>query len=323
MRLITFRTALHGSSDRVGALVGNDGVVDLTAAGGWSSLLALIEGAPDEWDRARGLAASTSPTITLADITLRAPIPLPPQYRDAMLSHQHIRQSMGAGGVLRARWTNDAAQIAAAEAARADFPVPEVHHQFPVYYKGNRFAVSGPGEDIPWPRSSQLMDFELELACVIGVGGKDIVKADAMKHVFGFMVFNDFSARDLQGREMGGSLGPAKGKDFDKANAFGPCLVTLDEIGDPHALRMQARVNGETWCDNNSSSYHWGFDDLIARVSADETLHPGEILASGTVGNGCGLEHLRFLEDGDVVELEIEKIGILRNRVVKQQLLAA
>ena len=163
------------------------------------------------------------------------------------------------------------------------------------------------------------MDFELELACVIGRRGKNLRPDNALDHVFGFTIFNDFSARDAQGREMEGRLGPAKGKHFDGANVFGPCVVTRDEIGDPQELRMQARVNGETWCDNNSASMNWTIAQLLSHISADETLYPGEIIASGTVGDGCGLEHMRFLNDGDSVELEIEKIGILRNRVVVSQ----
>ena len=156
----------------------------------------------------------------------------------------------------------------------------------------------------------------MRLACVIGRGGKDISRQEAHDHIFGYMIFNDLSARDAQALEMEGRLGPAKGKDFDKGNVFGPCLVTADEIGDPYALRMLARVNGETWCDSNSSTMHWRFDDLIEHISRDETLYPGEIIGSGTVGDGCGLEHGRFLRSGDVIELEIEKIGVLKTCVV-------
>jgi 2-keto-4-pentenoate hydratase/2-oxohepta-3-ene-1,7-dioic acid hydratase in catechol pathway len=162
------------------------------------------------------------------------------------------------------------------------------------------------------------MDFELELACIIGRKGVDIAKAQAHDFVFGYTIFNDFSARDAQCRETEGRLGPAKGKDFDKGNVFGPCVVTADEIGDPYALGMTARINGETRCNGSSSTMYWRFDDLIAHISAGETLHPGEIIGSGTVGDGCGHEHMRYLDDGDVVELEIEKIGILKNRVVRR-----
>ncbi len=118
---------------------------------------------------------------------------------------------------------------------------------------------------------------------------------------------------------MQGGLGPAKGKDFDGANSLGPCIVTADEIADPYALEMIVRVNGEERSRGNSGDMHWKFADIIAYVSQGETLHPGEILGSGTVGDGCGLELLRFLEDGDLVELEIPPIGILRNRVRRAQ----
>ena len=112
-------------------------------------------------------------------------------------------------------------------------------------------------------------------------------------------------------------LGPAKGKDFDTANVMGPCLVTADELPDPYNLTMIARVNGEEWGRGNSNSMHWQFEDLIAHLSRSETIHPGEFLGSGTVGNGCGLEIGRFLKPGDVVELEVEQIGILRTLVTK------
>ena len=124
------------------------------------------------------------------------------------------------------------------------------------------------------------------------------------------------SARDYQTREMQGMLGPCKGKDFDTGNVLGPCIATADEI-DPYDLTMVARVNGEEWSRGNSGTIHHRFEACIAHVSQSETLHPGEILGSGTVGSGCGLEQKRFLSPGDVVELEIEGIGVLRNRIVK------
>ena len=161
------------------------------------------------------------------------------------------------------------------------------------------------------------MDFELEFGCYIGKPGKDIAKAKARKHIFGYTIFNDFSARDEQAIEMAGQLGPGKGKDFDNANAMGPCLVTADEIGDPYRLEMKVRVNGEEWGRGNSRDMHWKFEDCIAHASRSETLHAGEFFGSGTVGNGSGLEQMRFLNPGDTVELEVEGIGILRNRIVK------
>lgn len=320
MRLVTFRLT-PSDTDRVGALLGEDQVLDLTAAGGglaFASMLALIEAGEEAWERARALAAVAQSAFRLPrrDVRLRAPIPLPPQMRDSMSFLLHIKQSALGRVRSAALASGDPKQIAAYETMAANLELPAIYLRQPVYYKANRFAVSGPGDDIHWPAYSKVKDFELELACVIGRGGKDISKAAAPAHIFGFTIFNDFSARDAQGIEMEGRLGPAKGKDFDGANALGPCIVTADEIGDPYALRMQARVNGETWCDASSSTMHWKWGDLIAHISQGETLHPGEIIGSGTVGGGCGLELSRFLSSGDIVELEVDKIGVLRNRVL-------
>ena len=196
-------------------------------------------------------------------------------------------------------------------------PFPEVWYQQPIYYKANRFSFIGHETDVVWPAYSQWMDYELELACVIGKTGKDIAKEKAKEHIFGFTIFNDFSARDAQIAEMAAQLGPAKGKDFDTGNALGPWIVTLDEIGDRHTLAMDARVNGERWGGGNSGQMHHKWPAVLAHISASETLYAGEVIGSGTVGTGCGLEIGRQLQHGDVVELEIEKIGVLRNRVVR------
>lgn len=334
MKLVTFRTASADTTDRLGALLGEDQLLDLTAcarrirpgvAPAFSSMLALIEAGEQAWEQARELIAASPAQNRLArtDVRLRAPLPLPPQMRDSMSFHLHIKQCALSYQRTVALASGDAKTLAAYEATAASWELPAIYARQPVYYKANRFAVSGPDDDIQWPAYSKLMDFELELACVIGRGGKDITKHEAAPHIFGFTIFDDFSARDAQGIEMEGRLGPAKGKDFDGANALGPCIVTADELGDPYALRMQARVNGETWCDANSNTMHWKFEDLIAHISQSETLHPGEIIGSGTVGGGCGLELWRFLKSGDVVELEIEGIGVLRNRVLAPNLTAS
>ena len=164
--------------------------------------------------------------------------------------------------------------------------------------------------------SSQL-DFELEFGCFIGKPGRDISKAHAREHIFGYTIFNDVSARDEQMKEMPGQLGPGKGKDFDTGNILGPCLVTADEIGNPYRLKMEVRVNGERWGGGNSRDMRWKFEDCIAHASRSETMVSGEFFGSGTVGSGCGLEQMRFLKPGDVVEMEVEGIGVLRNRFVR------
>jgi 2-keto-4-pentenoate hydratase/2-oxohepta-3-ene-1,7-dioic acid hydratase in catechol pathway len=325
VKLATFVT---GGQARVGAVVPG-GILDLDAAArragpadeAFASMLALIDAGDAGTDRARRLAEDRGDEVELLfpiDTTeLLAPLPEPRQMRDAMSFAKHILQAPRGSMIRLARERGDLAE-AERLAAEPLGELPAVYRQVPIYYFTNRFSVRGHGATVRWPRYSQLMDYELELAIVTRGRGADIPVAKAGAHIFGYTIFNDFSARDRQMIEMAGRLGPMKGKSFDGGNVLGPWIVTPDEIGDPQALRMQARVNGETRCDTDSSGMLRSFEELIAYISQDETLMPGEVIGSGTVGDGCGLEHARFLDDGDVVELEIEKIGVLRNRVVRQ-----
>ena len=193
--------------------------------------------------------------------------------------------------------------VASARAQRGLEMAPE-WYQLPVFYFANPAAVSGPEEEIHFPPESAAWDYELEAAAVVGLGGR----------IAGFTVMNDWSARDLQKMEMAVGLGPAKGKDF--ATSLGPVLVTLDELGDLR-LEMVARVNGEERSRGNMGDIHWPWEELAAHAARNTRLLPGEVLGSGTVWTGCILEHGdgRWLRPGDVVELEIEGIGVLRNVV--------
>jgi fumarylacetoacetate (FAA) hydrolase len=184
----------------------------------------------------------------------------------------------------------------------------------------------GPEDVVPHPAASRALDFELEVACIIGEPGRNLLAEEALEHIFGFTIFNDWSARDLQRQEMVVGLGPAKGKDF--ASSLGPWIVTPDELvpytaGRPgvYDLAMTARVNGVERSRGNWKDIHYSFGELIARASADVTLLPGDVIGSGTVGTGCLLELTRgegpWLQIGDVVELEIEGLGVLRNTVGK------
>ena len=237
--------------------------------------------------------------------------------RDCSCFELHLRQSFAAARKLRAARTPDPAATLAAMNTRADDRVIETFNRQPIYYKCNRFAVIGPDDDVIWPSYSKALDFELEFGCYIGKRTKDVPRERAREHIVGYTIFNDISARDAQAAEMSGMLGPAKSKDFDTANVMGPCLVTADELGDPYDLDMIARVNGEEWGRGNTRDMRWTFEDVIAHISRSETLYPGEFLGSGTVGNGCGLEQLRYLKPNDVVELEVQGIGILRSRIVR------
>lgn len=321
MRLVTYDAG--DGVQRAGALAeGDTRVVDLLAASGGdaalASVLAIVEGGEAALERARHAAARAGADAMRdrAAVRLLAPIQPPPQMRDALCFETHLRQAFDAARRLRAQAHPDPEAALREMEAKGVLAIPQTFYEQPIYYKANRFAVVGTDHDVIWPRYSRVLDFELEFGIYIGARGKDIPRDRARAHIFGYTIFNDMSARDAQTAEMGGQLGPAKGKDFDTGNPMGPCLVTADEIPDPYDLTMIARVNGEEWGRGNSGSMHWKFEDVIAHVSASETLYPGEFIGSGTVGNGCGLEHMRFLKPGDVIELEVERIGILRNRVV-------
>ncbi|PJG49770.1 isomerase [Sphingobium sp. LB126] len=292
------------------------------AAPAFASMQDLIAAGAPGLNLAREMAERGAAREALASVRLLAPVPEPIQMRDGLLFEKHCLQAFAKARELRASRAADPAAEMADMEARGILRVPDEFYSFPLYYKQNRFSVSGPEEDVIWPAYSQVMDYELEFAVFIGTTGIDIPREAARSHIFGYTIFNDFSARDAQVAEAGGGLGPAKGKDFKGANAIGPWIVTADEIGDPYDLNMVVRVNGEERGRGHTGAMHWRFEDLIAWVSDGEELRAGEFLGSGTVGNGCGLEFLRFLEHGDVVELEVEKIGVLRNRVLRPERMA-
>jgi len=226
---------------------------------------------------------------------------MPTQYRDCLVFEEHLTNSFAAAEKMTGR----------------AFDIPPVWYDQPVYYKGNRFSFIGHEAEVEWPNYANFLDIELELAIVIGKQGKDISKEEAPDYIYGYTILNDVSARDAQMVEMGGQLGPAKGKDFDTGNILGPYILTADEVPHPVALNMEAHVNGERWGGGNSANMHHDFADIIAHISKSETIYPGEVIGSGTVGTGCGLEIGRQLADGDRFDLSIENIGTLSNRIVK------
>ena len=196
-------------------------------------------------------------------------------------------------------------------------PIPTEWYTVPAYYKGMPDTVIGPGEEIPWPFYTEKLDHELELAAIIGRRGKDIAREEALNYIFGYTIWNDVSARDVQARELPVNMGPAKAKDWDGSNVLGPCIVTADEL-QANNLRMTVRVNGEVWGEDTSAHMHHTFADMIAYASQAQTLYPGDVFGSGTAARGSGLEQDRWLKEGDVVEMDIEGIGLLRNRIGKK-----
>jgi fumarylacetoacetate (FAA) hydrolase len=219
----------------------------------------------------------------LSDVRLLAPVPRPPSVRDFYAFEEHVR---------------NAARVTGRPG------VPPEWYELPVFYFSNPAAIYGPEDEVPYPAGAEELDYELEVAAVIG----------AESHIGGFTIMNDWSARDLQRQEMRVGLGPAKGKDF--ATSLGPVVVTPDELGDL-SLEMVARVNGEERSRGNLGSIYHSWESIVARAAANTALVPGDVIGSGTVGSGCILEHGdgRWLQPGDEVELEVEGLGVLRNRV--------
>ena len=329
MKLATFRS---GGREKIAIVHGNDArLFDLAAAAdragkadpALASMLALIDAGPAALDRARmlfdkaGKDDDLSIDVTGADIL--APVPEPRQMRDGMSFPLHIRQAPRGQLKLAARAKNDMAELERLNAEPLG-ELPEVYRRQPIYYITNRFSVRGTNTTVKWPRYSKVMDYELEFGIVTQNKGANIPASKAKDHIFGYTIFNDFSARDAQRIEMEGRLGPAKGKSFDGGNVLGPWIVTPDEIGDPYHLNMAVRVNGEMRSQGTTDGMLFSFEEIIEHVTRDETLMPGEFIGSGTVGNGCGLELGWYLEHGDTVELEVEKIGVLKNRVERQDI---
>jgi 2-keto-4-pentenoate hydratase/2-oxohepta-3-ene-1,7-dioic acid hydratase in catechol pathway len=329
MRLCTFEVSTTlGRHSRIGAVT-DHGIVDLNFACAWhlatkgearpytladvlvpDDMLSFLQGEETSLGFARATldhilettGESTHPlglngeTLLYppAAVRLEAPLPHPVSLRDFYAFEAHVKKGFEKRG----------------EA------MPQEWYEIPVYYKGNHRTIIGPDQDVPWPSFTERFDYELEIGVVVGRPGRNIPVGDARRYIAGFTVMNDFSARDMQRKEMRVRLGPSKGKDW--ATAIGPVLVTSDEIPDPYNLTMIARINGEEWSRGSTDSLHWKFEEMIAFMSRDESIEPGELFGSGTVGGGCGLELDRWVKPGDVIELEIEKIGVLRNKVIRK-----
>jgi len=320
MKLATFEA---GGKQRIGVVdTQKKEILDLAAASGgnaaFADMLALIHAGAGGLAEAKRLAGEwkKDAAVALDGAKLLAPIPVPPQMRDASVYATHVKNAPR--GMQRYLARKAQGEEAAAK-IQAEPDVPPVYRQLPVYYITNRFSVIGPDTTVQWPRYSELMDFELEFGVYISKPAKNVSAANAKDYIFGYTIFNDFSARDQQVIEMQGRLGPTKGKSFDMGNAMGPWIVTPDELGNPEAMNVEVRVNGEVWAKNTTADMLHNFDKMIEHISKDETLHPGEFIGSGTVGNCCGLEQDRFLKDGDTIELYVDKIGTLRNKVVRQK----
>lgn len=325
MKLVTFQKDFEGY--RIGALV-NGKVIDLAAAyrlflkdthPDFSAKLAEVLFPPDMIDffktGDRGLQAAAEVMFAIEkdaqrfssakqpvlykqeEVKLLAPVPRPNTIRDfSTFEENQKRVTMKKSGGT----------------------VPDVWYQIPVYWKANPDNTIGPEEDVWWPSYSEKLDFELEFGIYIGKQGKNIPVEKAGEYIAGYTIFNDISARDQQAKEMVMTFGPSKGKDFDHSKIFGPCLVTPDEFG-TRSHKMTACINGQIWGESSTDQMYYSFAQMIAYVSQSETLHPGDFLGSGTCPGGCGVEVDKYLKPNDLIELEVEGIGLLRNRVVRRE----
>jgi 2-keto-4-pentenoate hydratase/2-oxohepta-3-ene-1,7-dioic acid hydratase in catechol pathway len=301
MRWVTYRPPGE-TTDRVGLLVGDE-------VRGLRDCSALVDLLGDDGERMARAAqrAQDDPgeVLGVADVRLQAPIPHPPTLRDFYAFEQHVMTARRRRGLdMEPDW-----------------------YELPVFYFSNPYAVVGPDDDVALPAGTEEMDYELEVAAVVGRGGSNLDPSDAERQIAGYCVMNDWSARDIQRREMKLSMGPVKGKDF--ATSLGPMLVTPDELesarqGRAFDLAMTAKVNGVEYSRASLADIYWSFGEMIAYASRGTRVEPGDVIGSGTCGTGCilelslvhGSERYPWLKSGDVVELEVARLGGLRNRVV-------
>ena len=313
MKLSTY--TLKKSSKELIGLLKKDSLINLNVFFGEISLLELIQ-LPD-WKELiiKKTKSNNLTTHKLEEVKLLAPIPRPNSLRDAYAFRQHVETSRRNRGLEMIKEFDD----------------------FPVFYFSNHNAIFGPNDDIEcMPSHFEKLDYELEIAILIGKEGRNIKAKNAKEYIAGFMIMNDMSSRGLQMKEMKLNLGPAKGKDF--ASVLGPYLVTPDELsgnvvneddsGCNYNLEMTCSVNGKLLSKGNLKDMAWSFEKIIERVSYGASVYPGDIIGSGTVGTGCLLEingtnklkHADFaemwLQENDVVEMEIEKLGKITNKII-------
>ncbi|MGM9986326.1 MAG: fumarylacetoacetate hydrolase family protein [Bacillaceae bacterium] len=293
MKLVTFKNKLE--QERIG-IVEENGIYE------WPVPITMIDFI-ENYESIKPLLP-TYTQLTKYDYKttkICSPLPIPRSLRDFYAFEQHVKTARENRGLKMIKeW-----------------------YEIPVFYFSNHSAIIGPLDEVAVPKGSNCLDYELEIACVIGKKGKNIPISGAMDYIFGFTIMNDWSARDLQVKEMKVGLGPAKGKDF--ATSLGPYLVTKDELapfydenGHYH-LQMKAYVNNKLLSTGNVSSLYYTFAQMIAQASTNTTLYPGEIIGSGTVGSGCilelGLDTHRWLLPGDEIKLEIDGLGSLINTI--------
>jgi len=303
LKLVSFT---YKNKKKIGHIDKSGYIVDISTFLGCDDMLDLIsKGSIESKELKQYIVSEESIKYKQEEINLELPLK-PRSLRDAYAFRQHVETSRRNRGLKMIKEFDN----------------------FPVYYYSNSDGVIGPGNIIIDEIFMSKLDFELEVAIVIGKEGKNISVKEADNHIAGFMIMNDFSARDLQMQEMKLNLGPAKGKDF--ATSLGPYILTSDELleyttdteyGKQYKLEMKCYINDEIISEDNLKNMSWTFAQIIERVSMGTTIYPGDVIGSGTCATGCFLElnqnaDERWLKRGDEIALEVEKLGILKNKII-------
>lgn len=318
MRLVTFQAG--GLQPRVGVLHGSEGaVVDLQAVAGpleaFASMRSLMAAGDDGLLLARDTvarAAAKGQLLAPREVRLLCPLGRPTLIRDFATMDAHMRNYHVRRARERAQSMPDPDAYVEAERRAGKFELPANWLSVYQHHIGNPLNATGPDAELERPAGCTQLDYELELACVVGRATRNATPGQAAAHIFGYTLMNDFTMRDVQRAE---NKAAGKSKDFDGSYSFGPCIATPDEV-DLASMRLRTRLNGILQAEDGAASMQLGFAQLLSYVSRSCTVHPGEVLASGTFALGCGFELGRLLDDGDVIELEADGIGILRNRIV-------
>lgn len=323
MKLASFEVpAATGPVRRIGVLSGDRMLVDV--AGGYARLLAESDELAPEETAARTVPTDMVEFLSRGDRAMDAA-------REVLSAATEIGELDDPKSGRRVRFGLDEVDLLASvprpnslrafsvfeEHLQATFPhaLPEIWYEMPIYWKGNTDTVVDPDDEVTFPAYAEKLDFEIEICAVIGKQGQNVDAADAHEYIAGYTIHNDWSDRAIQMEEMEMSLGPAMGKDF--ANGFGPYLVTPDGFNVDGAS-YSVQVNDEVWTDRTIGGMQHSFAAMIEHITKGQPILPGDVIVTGTLPGGCGLEHDRHLEPGDEVELRVDGLGSLKNTVGRQ-----
>ena len=256
--------------------------------------------------------------FSLETVRLVAPLHRPVSIRAAMTFEDHMINSIRKVGLGSFLGNIDYffEKIVGRRASLA-YQINRAFYKQPLYYKASVTSLSGPNEEIPLPSYAHKLDYEMEWACILFKPALNVKEKNARNHIAGYCLFNDFSVREQQLKDIKGRLGPAKGKDFLKSNALGPVIATKDELDAPYKLNMSIYLNGSHVSQASTSNMYWSFEEVIEYMSRDEWIVPGEVITSGCCPNGSGLENGRYLYPGDQIKICMDYIGSLQNKIVK------